>query len=204
MTKTTDGPKPPTTKRPKGRPTLFTKQRRDRILAAVRAGAYREQAALANGISVTTFYEWINQGRNDIDAGRTRTPKAEFAEAIARADAEAEVQAIAELRRGARDRQFGDQSIPGDWRAAEAFLRARSPERWSQHRDLTKLMERRLELEERMQERLALAFEASLAALVAAGVAITAAQRQTAVVAYAGQLEALEAAAPIDQRQIAA
>jgi hypothetical protein len=184
--------KPPARRRKPGRPTKFTPTNRKRILDAVTAGAYREQAALAAGISVTTLYEWIADGDRDTQAKRA-TAKAEFAEAIARADAQAEVMAIASLRRAMQDRRGSDGAvISGDWRAAEAFLRARAPERWSQHRDVTKLMERRLELDERMQESLALRFEQAISAGVALGLVLSAEQRAAMVGTYVDGLGELE------------
>ena len=60
-----------------GRPTKYTPERVERILEAIRKGNTRDTAAKLAGVSATQMYEWMNK-------------HPEFAEAIEKADAEAE------------------------------------------------------------------------------------------------------------------
>jgi len=86
-----------------------------RIVQALRAGNYADAACRAAGIAPSTFYRWLERG-DDEDSGLFR----DFAEEVERAMAEAEVHAVAVLRR----------AMPEDWRAALAYLERRHPERW--------------------------------------------------------------------------
>jgi transposase-like protein len=185
-----DGPKP-TTKRGSGRPTKFTPTRVDGILNAIRNGATRNLAARLNGITEDTIYDWNRQGEADKAAGR-RTAKAKFSDDLSRADEEQEFLLIGAVMRGTRDRQVGGEWIPGDWRAALSLLKSKFPERYSENRDLTRLLEREFELKERMQERLATVAEAMVAAMIASGAAISPEQRMAGVRAYVEGLRALE------------
>jgi hypothetical protein len=97
------------------RPTKLTADVSERIVQAMRAGNYPEPAARAAGISASTYYRWIARGQQE-PTGVFH----DFAEAVARADGEAEVHAIAVLRR----------AMTEDWRAALAFVERRHPERW--------------------------------------------------------------------------
>jgi len=99
-----------------GRPTKLTPTSHDRIVQALRAGNYREPAARAAGIAPSTFYAWLERGA----AERPDSPYARFAEAVQRAEAEAEVFAVAVIR----------QAMPEDWRAAVSHLERRHPGRW--------------------------------------------------------------------------
>ncbi len=47
---------------PIGRPTKFTPETRELIIAAIRTGNYIETAAAVAGISKETFYAWMHKG----------------------------------------------------------------------------------------------------------------------------------------------
>jgi transposase len=97
------------------RPTKLTDAVTERIVQAIRAGNYPEPAARAAGISASTYYRWIARGQQE-RSGVFR----DFAEAVARAEGESEVHAVAVIRR----------AMTEDWRAALAYVERRHPERW--------------------------------------------------------------------------
>ena len=99
------------------RPSKLTDEVQDRIVRAIRAGNYAEAACHSAGISSSTFYRWMTRG--DAEAGAYRV----FREAVLQAEAEAEVHAVAIIRRAMTD----------DWRAAMAYLERRYPSRWRRH-----------------------------------------------------------------------
>src|SRR4051812_2957708 len=94
------------------RPTKLTPVVQEKIVQAIRAGNYAEISARAAGISPSSFYRWLERGEREPDSLYAR-----FAEAVRLAEAEAEVHAVALLRR----------AMPNDWRAALAYLQRRHP-----------------------------------------------------------------------------
>ena len=141
--------KPARPARRAGRPSKLTPDVQQAITAALRAGAYLEQAARHAGISVQTVYNWLDRGRSELDrieraeqhldqlpkrarkADRLAAQKAcepladeagylGFLEAYTRASADAEIHAVGVLR----------AAMPEDWRAALAYLERRYPDRW--------------------------------------------------------------------------
>lgn len=100
------------------RPTKLTEQLQDRLVKAIRAGNYAESAARSCGISASTYYRWMQRGEREGD-GIYR----ELAEAVRQAEAEAEVYAVAVIRR----------AMGEDWKAALAYLERRYPGRWRRH-----------------------------------------------------------------------
>ncbi|MGI6625531.1 MAG: hypothetical protein ACOX57_08950 [Limnochordia bacterium] len=98
-----------------GRPSKFTPKTRKKLLDAIRMGNYREPSCSYAGISVSTFYAWLDKGKR-----QKKGQFVEFLEAVAQAEAEAEVRMIAQWQ----------AHIPRDWRAARDFLARRYPERW--------------------------------------------------------------------------
>ena len=97
------------------RRTKLTPEVQERIVTAIRAGSFREPAARSAGVSAATFYRWMRLGREE-----TSGIHRDFLEAVRRAEGEAEVHAIAVIRK----------EMPGDWRAALAYLERRHSERW--------------------------------------------------------------------------
>ena len=112
--------KKPATKRrivrAKGRPTKFTPDVRTRIIAAIRNGNTYEASANYGGICYSLLREWIVRGEED-ESGDFL----EFVEAVKKAEAEAEVESVALIRRSAQD---------GQWQAAAWFLERRKPSDW--------------------------------------------------------------------------
>lgn len=97
----------------------LTPELQAKVVQALRAGNYRKAACAFAGISEGTLYRWISDAEADIEAGR-RTRHREFYEAVKRAEAEAEVEAVAMIRK----------AMPDDWKAAAHYLERRHPEAW--------------------------------------------------------------------------
>lgn len=106
-----------------GRPTKLNRDRHDRIVQMLRSGNYRDAAARAAGIAPSTLYSWLERGSNE-QVG----PYHDFAAAVDQAEAEAEVYAVAIIRRAMAD----------NYRAAVTYLERRHPERW-RRRNTTEL-----------------------------------------------------------------
>lgn len=96
-------------------PSKLTPDTQDRICQLLRAGNTHEVAAEAAGISLSSFYNW-------------KRDKPKFAEAIERAEAEAEAVLVARVSQAARN---------GSWRAATWLLERRNPEQWAPVRERT-------------------------------------------------------------------
>lgn len=138
------------------RPSKLSPEVHERIVRGIRAGNYAEPAARAAGVSSSTYYRWLERGKDEKD-GIYR----DLYQAVRRAEAEAEVHAVAVIRK----------AMPDDWRAALAYLERRHPERWRRHQqleleasgeaakpagprlDLTKLSTEELALLEELQRR---------------------------------------------------
>ena len=91
----------------------------NRICDALRAGNTRKVAAMYGRVGETTFYRWMDEGKN-----ATKGKKREFWEAVTRAEAECEVWHVANIKKQAS----------GDWRASVEWLKRRKPEDWSEKR----------------------------------------------------------------------
>jgi hypothetical protein len=93
---------PAASRRP-GRPSKFTDQRVQRLLAAIRAGNTTRAACHYAGIGVQTLADWQRQHRD-------------FREALEKAEADAEVRMVAEIVQAVRG---------GTWQAAAWWLERR-------------------------------------------------------------------------------
>lgn len=98
-----------------GRPTKFTPEVREKILAAIRAGNYAGVAADYAGVGETTFYRWLQKGR-EAKSGKFR----EFWVAVKKAEREAEVRAVAQIQK----------HMDSNWQAAMTYLERKHPDRW--------------------------------------------------------------------------
>jgi alpha-galactosidase/6-phospho-beta-glucosidase family protein len=99
-----------------GRPTKLTPEVQDKIVTALRAGNYQETAARYAGINHDTFYEWMRRGKDE-----PGSIFSDFAEAVEKAKADAEVRDVALIDRAAAD---------GNWQAAAWKLERKFPNRW--------------------------------------------------------------------------
>lgn len=93
----------------------------DRIIAAVRAGNYLETAAALAGVRTSTIRDWLYNGNATLRALANGTPAhelprhqlryAEFADAITRAEAEAEAEDVARLQVLARGQAVATKEV---------------------------------------------------------------------------------------------
>jgi hypothetical protein len=103
----------------RGRPTALTPKVRDVIVMAVAEGCPLGSACAAAGVSATAGYEWLRRGRGQ--GARPNAPVyAQFADALARAEAESEAALV----------RHWYVAAASDWRAARDLLARRFPERW--------------------------------------------------------------------------
>jgi transposase-like protein len=102
-----------------GRPTKLTPELQEEILRGIRAGAYPEVAAQRVGIGSSTFYQWMQRGRQAREAGHP-DQFTEFAEAVEEAKGHAETRAVAVVLKAAEK----------SWRAAAWWLERTRPQRY--------------------------------------------------------------------------
>lgn len=106
-----------------GRPTLFDSQKAGQILLALRAGNYVETAAAFAGVTKQTVYNWLKRGARRTKAGlpfRGEEAYAEFFDAVEKAKATAEVNAVALIQTAAKK----------NWQAAAWYLE-RTNRKWA-------------------------------------------------------------------------
>jgi len=105
------------------RPSKLTPQVQEKICAAVEEGVSFETACEVADVAAATGWEWLARGM-DRDPDRPTTPDfAEFAEALTRARARAEMREVQLIVKHAED----------DWRAAAWMLERRAPERYGRN-----------------------------------------------------------------------
>lgn len=102
-----------------GQKSKLTEAVHNTIVLALASGCYRATAAEHAGIHVATFYRWLETGEADIEHG-VQSPHRELCEAIKKAEADAEVQAVALIRKAA----------PKQWQAAAWLLERKKPDQW--------------------------------------------------------------------------
>ena len=95
------------------RPTKYSDAIAKGIYNALQAGATRTAASGAVGIGRDTFLEWMK-----------RYPA--FSDGVTCAEAKAELRFTTTLAKAAE----GTDEVPGDWRAAESWLKRRRREDW--------------------------------------------------------------------------
>lgn len=98
-----------------GRHSKLTPEVQKKIVSAIRAGNYAQVAAKYAGIGESTYYNWLQRGRDE-NKGIYR----EFLEAVKRAESEAEVRTVALIHR----------HMEGSWQAAMTYLERKFPDRW--------------------------------------------------------------------------
>jgi transposase-like protein len=105
-----------------GRPSLLTPERSAGIIDLIRSGAFVKTAAQANGISESTLHYWVSRA-DEPDADPMYS---EFSEALTRARALAEVDAVKLIVEAGHKH----------WRAAAWFLERSFPEHYGNRRRL--------------------------------------------------------------------
>lgn len=112
-----------------GRPTKLTAETQDKIIRALQAGNYFNAACQYARIDPRTGQKWLAWGKGRSygkgqDLPKDIEPYKQFREAVMRASADAEVHAVAMIRK----------AMPEDWRAAAEYLRRRHVDRWGRER----------------------------------------------------------------------
>jgi hypothetical protein len=115
-------------KRKPGRPHGLTPAIFAAVVGSIQVGGYAVRAAEAAGIGESTYYLWITRGEAEAqwvaDGHRPHAAERvflEFLESIKRADAEAELYAVAVVQ----------GAMSESWQAAMTYLERRHPDRWS-------------------------------------------------------------------------
>lgn len=101
-----------------GRPTKLTPELHAVIVASIEGGNYAETAAALAGIHRDTFYGWMERGR------RGEQPFADFSDAVTRARAKAEADAVETVRAGMADPKTGAER-------AQWYLERTAPDRFA-------------------------------------------------------------------------
>jgi hypothetical protein len=110
---------------------VLTDEVQDRIISAVRAGSYLDDAAAYAGISRHTIHSWIRDGRAAEDRhelGEDLTDRdhllIQFLNAIEKARADASIRNVGIIQQAAQD---------GQWQAAAWYLERTNPRKWGRH-----------------------------------------------------------------------
>lgn len=107
------------------RRSKLTEELQHKITALLRNGNYVETACGAAGISVSTFYAWMERGEAGEEAG-TQSAFLEFSEAVHRSRAEGEAMLLQQIR----------QAAPKDWRAAAWILERTMPAKYGRRAEI--------------------------------------------------------------------
>lgn len=114
-----------------GRPTSFTKEAANAIIASVGAGNYRETAAAAAGIHRTTLRNWEARGETGEE------PYASFMTSLQAAEAESEMGLLKQLLHGAPPEVLDegeDMRVvvknKSEWQRIAWVMERRWPRRW--------------------------------------------------------------------------
>ena len=108
------------------RPRKLTKKLQAKIVAAIEAGNYPETAAVINGITGTTFYNYMKKGR---ESKTKRGVYFEFFEAVKKAERYAEAYFLQHIREAAE----GNEDSKPSWTAAAWYLERKYPEKWGRN-----------------------------------------------------------------------
>ena len=100
---------------------------KERILELLSAGNFWHVAASAAGLSRTTVYNWIRQGRRDLRNGLD-TPEAQFAQEVEKADALGQIYHVNQILRASET----------SWQASAWFLERKYPKLWGRNRTESK------------------------------------------------------------------
>lgn len=128
------------------RPTKLTPERQEKICENIRLGMIYKRAALAAGISPSTFYSWKARGEEE-----TSSEYSEFLETLKKAEAEGEARHLTLIEDAAKgggqstetrevfkkgelvERITVSKPITPQWQAAAWLLERRYPNRWARY-----------------------------------------------------------------------
>ena len=111
----------------RGRPSKLTPILQEKIVELISLGMPKEHVCDAVGVGETTFYRWLEKGRN-AKRGKYR----EFWEAIQKAEKDFEARALANIQRIAREVKDEEGRIvdKGNWQAWAWLLERKWPDKW--------------------------------------------------------------------------
>ncbi len=95
----------------------LTESHMEKLIEALRSGAYRIDASRAAGIHYNTLMAWEKKGEDEQSGENV-----EFLDALRKAEAEAVITNVEVITRAAQD---------GDWKAAAWFLEHKYPDKWA-------------------------------------------------------------------------
>lgn len=114
-----------------GRPTKYNAERAESIVRSIQAGATKKAAAAAAGLGHRTLYDYLQIGQEALEDAEDdmdrvdpdRLSYAQFARAVEVAEGQVRENVAS---------TFLIAALSGaDWRAAQAWLKAREPEEWN-------------------------------------------------------------------------
>lgn len=108
-----------------GRPTSLTPEVRARIIAAIQAGNYRDTACRAAGVTDRSLRNWCERG----EAGEE--PYATFLADLGCAEANAEMDLLAEIKAAQPSITGEGGSGPTPWQSRAWIMERRWPKRWA-------------------------------------------------------------------------
>ena len=110
---------------------MLTDDVQDRIVTAIRAGSYLDDAASYAGISRAVVFKWLAQGRDAQERRDTgsdltdfETRLVDFLDAVEKARADAVIRNVGIIQSAAQD---------GQWQAAAWYLERTNPRKWGRH-----------------------------------------------------------------------
>lgn len=122
-----------------GRPIILNEQKMQEICKWLTAGHFIEQAASLAGVSSSSIYNWLSQGKDDQNNGEI-TIYSEFLEKVIESKAKAEALFLNTVRQAAQN---------GVWQAATWYLERSNPQ-WN--KELQKALVEQSQLESQKDE----------------------------------------------------
>ena len=115
-----------------GRPTVLTDEVQERIITAIKAGSYLDDAAAYAGISYRVVFDWLAKGNDaqqriqagDTDLADNDHKYLQFMQAVENARAQAVVRNVGIIQSAAQN---------GQWQAAAWYLERTNPRKWGRH-----------------------------------------------------------------------
>jgi len=101
----------------RGRKTKLTPQLQEKICGYIKEGNYAKTAAELCGVGETTYYRWLQTGRES-KSGKCR----EFWEAIKKAESFAEAYHVQQILKASKE---------GTWTASAWWLERKLPQKWA-------------------------------------------------------------------------
>ena len=122
-----------------GRPIILNEQKMQEICKWLTAGHFIEQAASLAGVSSSSIYNWLSQGKDDQNKGEI-TIYSEFLEKVIESKAKAEALFLNTVRQAAQN---------GVWQVATWYLERSNPQ-WN--KELQKALVEQSQLESQKDE----------------------------------------------------